>query len=86
MDSFSMLGMKIVVNPLCRTPKMKLRENVPVTLEFRAEIDAWMEEFFGVEENIFVDHGHNTMHVSQQYFDTMRKHAMHVAQEFTYGL
>lgn len=28
-------------------PKMKLSEKVPVTEEFRNEINAWMAEFFG---------------------------------------
>jgi hypothetical protein len=28
-------------------PKMQLSEKVPVTPEFRAEINAWMADFFG---------------------------------------
>jgi hypothetical protein len=31
-------------------PRMELSEKVPVTAAFRAEINAWMREFFGVHD------------------------------------
>lgn len=34
------------------TPKMRLSEKVPVTDEFRAEINAWMIRFFGMAEPV----------------------------------
>ncbi|MGC4396003.1 hypothetical protein [Hydrogenophaga sp. T2] len=40
-----MLGVKVVVSP--DLPKMVLSQDVPVTDEFRREIDAWMLDFFG---------------------------------------
>lgn len=46
-DSTSELfGMKIVVNDT-RSPKRTLAKDVPVSPEFRLEIDKWMLEFFG---------------------------------------
>lgn len=40
-----LFGMKVFVSP--DVPKMTLSEDVPVTPEFRAYIDAWMLSFFG---------------------------------------
>ena len=46
-DSTSELfGMKIVVNDT-RLPKRTLAKDVPVSPEFRLEVDKWMLEFFG---------------------------------------
>lgn len=39
----------VVVNP---RPRMQLSKAVPVTDEFRAEINAWMLGFFGVQYDI----------------------------------
>lgn len=39
-------GLKIVVNHQ-RTPKRTLAKDVPVSPEFRIEVDKWMLEFFG---------------------------------------
>lgn len=39
-------GYKVVVAG--SYPKMTLSEKVPVTPEFRVEINAWMQEFFGM--------------------------------------
>lgn len=36
---------------LAGQPRMTLSEKVPVTPEFRAEINAWMRQFFGKTEN-----------------------------------
>lgn len=41
-------GYRIIVSqPM---PKMRLAENVPVTQEFRDEINIWMAGFFGYQE------------------------------------
>jgi len=42
---FTLYGRPIVVQP--DTQKRKLSEDVPVTEEFRAEINNWMLQFFG---------------------------------------
>ena len=53
----NVFGMQICTNPIADTPKMTLAENVPVTPEFRASINAWMVDFFGIERRIFkIDH------------------------------
>jgi len=44
----TLFGHEVVV--LHPQPKMRLSKAVPVTDEFRAEIDAWMLEFFGMQE------------------------------------
>jgi hypothetical protein len=41
----SILGFDVIVTP--DRPKRVLAADVPVTLEFRAETDAWMLGFFG---------------------------------------
>lgn len=48
---YTYLGIPIYINPdLDPKPKMTLSEAVPVTPEFRAEINAWMAKFFGWTE------------------------------------
>jgi hypothetical protein len=42
----TLYGCKIFVSP--DRPKMQLSPDCPVTDDFRAEINAWMIEFFGV--------------------------------------
>lgn len=48
------LGLDLIVPPPPR-PKMTLSKNVMVRDEFRAEMDAWLIEFFGYEDDIFKD-------------------------------
>lgn len=49
-------GMKLYVNPDTVRPKMQLSDDCPVTPDFRAEMNAWMLEFFGsVVENSVPD-------------------------------
>lgn len=42
------MGMRILISPDTITPKLQLSQDCPVTPEFRAEMNAWMREFFGV--------------------------------------
>lgn len=46
----TIFGMNVMINPIPPQPKMTLSLNVPVTEKFRAEVNAWMLEFFGYEE------------------------------------
>lgn len=49
-------GKAIVINEhLYMPPKMTLSLDVPVTDEFRADINKWMLEFFGKEENMVIE-------------------------------
>lgn len=43
----TMFGFKVFVLP--DRPKMKLSPECPVTPDFRAEMDAWLLSFFGIE-------------------------------------
>jgi len=44
-------GLPIYLNEMLDPkPKMTLSERVPVTPEFRAEMNAWMADFFGYDE------------------------------------
>ncbi len=57
--------------------KMKLAENVPVTPEFREEIDLWMLEFFGATElikdgEIIYDKLHNVIIVNARTYEKLR--------------
>lgn len=45
-------AMDIRVSESCTQPRMTLAQNVPVTPEFRAEINAWMLEFFGSNDHV----------------------------------
>lgn len=45
LHSHSLQGCQVVI--VHDQPRMKLAANVPVSDEFRAEIDQWMLEFFG---------------------------------------
>lgn len=51
--SFLYSGMVIHESDLCIVPRMTLSEKVSVTPEFRAKVNAWMREFFGVEGHIY---------------------------------
>ncbi len=51
-----MSGMRVYISPDIVHPKMQLSEDCPVTPDFRAEVNAWMLEFFGtVTENLVPD-------------------------------
>lgn len=41
-----MNGLTIIVSPM--RPKMQLSEDVPVSPEFRKEMNTWMSKFFGM--------------------------------------
>jgi hypothetical protein len=45
----TLFGIKLAVSPLIpeRSPKIQLDHNVVVTDRFRAEMNAWLLEFFG---------------------------------------
>lgn len=45
-----LLGIQVV--EAARWPKMQLSADCPVTDEFRAEMNAWMAEFFGYESAV----------------------------------
>lgn len=48
----SLFGLEVHVSP--DTPRMRLAEDCPCTPEYRAEINAWMLEFFGTT-NLLAD-------------------------------
>mgnify|MGYP000169641072 CR=1 FL=1 len=57
-------------------PKMTLSEQVPVTDEFRASINAWMLEFFGTDEDlVFIMEPINTIFMSSRNWAEIRKHS-----------
>jgi hypothetical protein len=72
----SIVGMKVVMVP--SKPRMTLSGKVPVTPEFRAEINVWMAEFFGYEsviedDKIIVDKANNTIFVNERTYHQLRK-------------
>jgi hypothetical protein len=61
-------------------PKMQLAYSVPVTPEFRAEVNQWMIEFFGYipfppeEHNrVVMSHTNKTIVMTAQAWDTFKK-------------
>lgn len=61
----TLLGMNVVEDPaLNPKPRMTLAANVPVTEEFREEINKWMIEFFGLEPERIYLIAHNTVVLS----------------------
>jgi len=50
-NPFMFCGLRVYEEPL-PTPKLKLRENIQVTDEFRKEFDAWLLDMFGRQESL----------------------------------
>jgi hypothetical protein len=47
--------MRIVVHPyLCQQPKIQLREAAPVGNEFRAEMNQWLRDTFGMTDVAYI--------------------------------
>ena len=47
-------GLRVFSHPLLKAePVLKLRASVPVSDEFRAEMDAWLLERFGTREVVY---------------------------------
>ena len=65
----SLFGNRVFITP--DIPKMKLSAECPVSPEFRAEIDAWMVKFFGME-NLLPDgkvlQAANALHMNPRTF------------------
>lgn len=58
-------------------PKMRLSEDCPVTDDFRAEMNAWMRDFFGVtnlleDGQCLHDWLNNTLHMNPRTWDRVR--------------
>lgn len=49
-DKLTFRGCRVLISP--DHPKMQLSEDCPVTPEFRKEMNAWMRDFFGVNNLI----------------------------------
>jgi hypothetical protein len=58
------MGIKIIVSTMIpeRQPRMKLTDTLQVTEKFRAEMNAWLLEFFGEEPVVLTDKKHFLMH------------------------
>jgi hypothetical protein len=70
--TFTFNGFKVIVRQ--PFPKMQLASNVPVTDEFRAEINAWMLEFFGTDaEQVYVCAITRTMFVTPNHLEKMKE-------------
>lgn len=71
--SSNLNGYNIIVTP--DVPKMKLSADCPVTPTFRAEIDAWMFEFFGaanlIEDGQMIADGQN-IYVNPRTFSMLK--------------
>jgi hypothetical protein len=71
----SLMGYHVcVVKPF---PRMQLATNVPVTAEFRAEINAWMAGFFGYDcllksGQTMVSELNKTIYVTQEDYNKLR--------------
>jgi hypothetical protein len=68
-------GMKVVIAG--SHPRMTLSEKVPVTPEFRAEINAWIAGFFGYKSviedgQVIVDRINNTIYCNEHQYQTLR--------------
>lgn len=69
-------GYKVVISrPM---PRMQLSDKVPVTDEFRAEINAWMIGFFGMRSliprgQVIVSETTRTMYVNEADYDQLRR-------------
>jgi hypothetical protein len=65
---------KIIVSPYVPlNPKMTLAENVPVTKEFRAMMNAWMLEFFGGTEQVIVSELTSEIFMLPSTFEKMKE-------------
>lgn len=42
-------GMRVTVAPMREVPRRQLSTNVPLSDEFRAAMNAWLRDFFGVD-------------------------------------
>lgn len=68
----ALFGCKVFINPLLdNVPRMTLSPNVSVTTEFRAEMNAWMLEFFGTENQMLSAEG--SYFVGPQGLETLKK-------------
>jgi hypothetical protein len=58
-DTFSFMGMDVRVDENCRRPKMQLSPKIMGILDpkFAAGINAWMDEFFGAEDDVYMISG-----------------------------
>ena len=61
-------------------PKMQLAYNVPVTPEFRAQVNKWMIEFFGYipfppEEHakVYMNRGNKTINMTEEAWQAFKK-------------
>lgn len=74
----SLMGYRVcVVKPF---PRMQLTANVPVTAEFRAEMNAWMAVFFGYDcvlksGQTMVSELNKTIYVTQEDYNKLRSAA-----------
>lgn len=72
-------GLEVVIRQ--PAPKMQLSADVPVTDEFRAEINAWMINFFGfgetdvwgrnIHDEVIISHDQSVIFMSQKNFDKL---------------
>jgi len=53
----SLLGMDIIEAPVKIVPKLKLRDDCPVTDEFREEFNAWLLDMFGTRDDSIIPFG-----------------------------
>jgi hypothetical protein len=70
-----LFGMKVVVSPLVKpVPVLSLRNDVPCTDEFRAELDRWLLDMFGEKEVMYML-GNNTVVMSPKHNAMLRQEA-----------
>jgi len=50
MNRRPLFGLDIIEAPVRRVPVLELRAEIPVTDEFREEMNAWLVEMFGTRE------------------------------------
>lgn len=72
-------GIRIVETEMIHpTPRMTLSPDVPVTAEFRAQCNAWMLKFFGVEyKAVFIA---DTLFVHPDHADELRDVLTRIAE------
>lgn len=69
------LGFRVHVTP--DTPKMQLSKDVPVSPDFRKEIDAWLIGFFGYtnilgDDAVLVSEAMGTIHCNPRNYAQIR--------------
>lgn len=70
-ESLHLLGKKVRMSPLVRpAAKVRLSLDCPCHDAFRREFDAWLKEFFGMEEVAYV--AGNTLFVSPAVFALLK--------------